>query len=223
MKHLRIAGTRASSATPADSRIKSRSAARPCGGPAHRAIGVPHPLPLELNRRLVAKSRHSEVFSAVNASVGPPHFFVISSNMTTINTRTTGSVLTLHRHFHLSPWIHWLEVRREARKGPLALWHKESAAGSFRPSGSRRRQRSGVGPCFRDAGPCSKAKPSARRSRARNGSPTFWHQGTVGGFFRPWQAPSRDESGFKSTRSRPRCWPRPRPPAKRSTSSSAGS
>src|SRR5208283_5292562 len=57
---------------------------------------------LELNRRLVAKSRHSEVFSAVNASVGPPHFFVISSNLTTINTRTIGSVLTLHRHFHLS-------------------------------------------------------------------------------------------------------------------------
>ena len=43
------------------------------------------------------------IFSAVNASVGPPHFFVINSNLTTINTRTIGSVLTLHRHFHLSP------------------------------------------------------------------------------------------------------------------------
>ena len=43
------------------------------------------------------------IFSAVNASVGPPHFFVISSNLTTINIRTIGSVLTLHRHFHLSP------------------------------------------------------------------------------------------------------------------------
>src|SRR5271157_5337958 len=31
------------------------------------------------------------------------HFFVISSNLTTINTRTIGSVLTLRRHFHLSP------------------------------------------------------------------------------------------------------------------------
>src|SRR5271157_4601329 len=50
-----------------------------------------------------SSSRHSEVFSAVNASVGPPHVFVISSNLTTINTRTIGSVLTLHRHFHLSP------------------------------------------------------------------------------------------------------------------------
>src|SRR5208283_3964600 len=30
-----------------DSRIKSRSAAHPCGGPAHRAIGVPLPRALE--------------------------------------------------------------------------------------------------------------------------------------------------------------------------------
>ena len=56
-----------------------------------------------LDGRLVVKSRHSEGFSAVNVSVEPPHFFVISSNLTTINTRTIGAVLTLHRHFHLSP------------------------------------------------------------------------------------------------------------------------
>src|SRR5271157_1142696 len=43
------------------------------------------------------------VFSAVNAAVGRPHSFVISYDMTTINTRTIGSALTLHRHFHLSP------------------------------------------------------------------------------------------------------------------------
>ena len=30
-----------------DSRIKSRSAAHPCGGPAHRAIGVPLPQALQ--------------------------------------------------------------------------------------------------------------------------------------------------------------------------------
>src|SRR5208337_2657565 len=31
------------------------------------------------------------------------HFFDISSNLTTINTRAIGSVMTLHRHFHVSP------------------------------------------------------------------------------------------------------------------------
>jgi|GEM_PF-1860183 len=30
-----------------DSRIKSRSTAHPCGGPAHRAIGVPLPQALQ--------------------------------------------------------------------------------------------------------------------------------------------------------------------------------
>src|SRR5271157_5645858 len=69
----------------------------------HQCQLVQDPLSLELNRRLVVKSRLSEIFSDVNASVGPPHFFVISSNLTTINTRTIGSVLTLHRHFRLSP------------------------------------------------------------------------------------------------------------------------
>src|SRR5271157_583831 len=69
----------------------------------HQCQLVQDPLSLELNRRLVAKRRHSEGFSAVNASVGPPHVFDISSNLTMINTRTIGSVLTLDRHFHLSP------------------------------------------------------------------------------------------------------------------------
>ena len=69
----------------------------------HQCQLVQDPLSLELNRRLVVKSRLSEIFSDVNASVEPPHFFVISSNLTTINTRTIGFVLTLHRHFHLSP------------------------------------------------------------------------------------------------------------------------
>ena len=67
---------------------------------------------LELNRRLVVRSRLSEVFSAVNGSVGPSHLFVISSNLTSINARTIGSVLTLHRHFHLSP-LDPLARRRE--------------------------------------------------------------------------------------------------------------
>src|SRR5208282_5099110 len=69
----------------------------------HQCQLVQEPLSLELNRRLVVKSRLSEVFSAVNGSVGPPHFFAISSNLTMINTHTIGSVLTLHCHFHLSP------------------------------------------------------------------------------------------------------------------------
>jgi hypothetical protein len=84
----------------------------------HQCQLVQDPLSPELNRRLVVKSRLSEVFSAVNASVGPPHFFVISSNLTTINTRTIGSVLTLHRHFHLSPL------------DPLARKREGSAAGA---------------------------------------------------------------------------------------------
>src|SRR5208283_841155 len=69
----------------------------------HQCQLVQDPLSPELNRRLVAKSRGSEVFSAVNAAVGLPHSFVISSYLTTINTHTIGSALTLHRHFHLSP------------------------------------------------------------------------------------------------------------------------
>src|SRR5208337_4985825 len=47
------------------------------------------------------------------------HFFVISSNLTTINTRTIGSVLTLHRHFHLSPLDTGSEARRERGTGHL--------------------------------------------------------------------------------------------------------
>src|SRR5271166_3799659 len=69
----------------------------------HQCQPVQDPPSLEQNRRLVVKSRLSEVFSAVNGSVGPSHLFVISSNLTSINARTIGSVLTLHRHFHLSP------------------------------------------------------------------------------------------------------------------------
>src|SRR5271157_4533846 len=41
----------------------------------HQCQLVQEPLSLELNRRLVVKSRLSEIFSAVNASVGPPAFF----------------------------------------------------------------------------------------------------------------------------------------------------
>src|SRR5271157_1068206 len=63
-------------------------------------------------------SRDSEVSSAANAPVGPRLFFVISSNLTTINTSTIGSVLTLHRHFHLSPL------------DPLARKREGSAAGA---------------------------------------------------------------------------------------------
>src|SRR5208283_4757523 len=46
----------------------------------------------------------------------PPHVFVIRSNLTTINTRTIGSVLTLHRHFHLSP----LDPLARKREGSAA-------------------------------------------------------------------------------------------------------
>ena len=90
----------------------------------HQCQPVQDPPSLEQNRRLVVKSRLSEVFSAVNGSVGPSHLFVISSNLTSINARTIGSVLTLHRHFHLSPLDPLAQQRQEARKGPLALWHK---------------------------------------------------------------------------------------------------
>src|SRR5208337_5638591 len=43
----------------------------------------------------------------------PPHFLVINSNLVTINTRTIGSVLTLHLHLHLSP----LEPLARKREG----------------------------------------------------------------------------------------------------------
>jgi len=82
----------------------------------HQCQPVQDPLSLELNRRVVVKSRHSEVFSAVNASVEPPYCFVISSNLTTMNTRTIGSVLTLRRHFHLSP----LDALARKREGSAA-------------------------------------------------------------------------------------------------------
>ncbi len=84
----------------------------------HQCQPVQDPPSLEQNRRLVVKSRLSEVFSAVNGSVGPSHLFVISSNLTSINARTIGSVLTLHRHFHLSPL------------DPLALRRGGSAEGA---------------------------------------------------------------------------------------------
>ena len=91
------------------------------------------------------------------------HFFVISSILATINTRTIGSVLTLHRHFHLSP-LDPLARKRGSAKGPLALWHKVHADCPFRPSGSWRGQRSGVGPCFRAAGPGFEGEDIGARS-----------------------------------------------------------
>src|SRR5271157_231661 len=93
----------------------------------HQCQLVQDPLSLELNRRLVVKSRLSEVSSAVNAFVGPPHFFVTTSNLTTINNRTIGSVLTLHRHFHLSPL------------DPLAGKREGSAAGATCSVAQRKR------------------------------------------------------------------------------------
>src|SRR5271157_3297117 len=75
--------------------------------------------------------------------------------------RTLGSVLTLHRQFHLSPLDALARNREGSVNGPLALWHKVNAVGPFHPSGSWRGQHLGAGPCFRDAGPGSKAKPSA--------------------------------------------------------------
>ena len=94
----------------------------------HQCQFVQDPLSLELNRRLVVKSRLSEIFSAVNASVGPPHFFVISCNLTMINIRTIGSVLTLHRHFHLSPRSTGSEARRERGRPPCGFWDGSASA-----------------------------------------------------------------------------------------------
>jgi hypothetical protein len=92
-----------------------------------------------------------------------PRFFVISSNLKTTNTRSVVFLPAVPHPAYLSPLDPLLGSAKGARKGPLALWHKVNADGLFRPSGSWRGQRSGVGPCFCDAGPGSKAKPSARR------------------------------------------------------------
>jgi len=92
-----------------------------------------------------------------------PRFFVISSNLKTTNTRSVVFLPAVLDPVYISLLDPLLGSAKGARKGPLALWHKVNADGPFRPSGSWRGQRSGVGPCFRDAGPGSKAKPSARR------------------------------------------------------------
>ena len=111
----------------------------------HQRQLVQDPLSRVLNGRVVAKSRLSEVFSAVNGSVGPSHLFVIGSNLTSINARTIGSVLTLHRHFHLSP-LDPLAWRREGSAERVTCSVAQSKCGGpFRPSGSWRGQRSGGG------------------------------------------------------------------------------
>ena len=133
--------------TPAGARWPSRSLARRIAlvqgnarqGPPtlrHQCQLVKDPLPLELNMRLVVKSRLSEIPSAVNASVGPSQIFVISCNLTTINIRTIGSVLTLYRHFHLSPLDPLARKCEGARKGPLALWHKVNGGAENRDTAS---------------------------------------------------------------------------------------
>src|SRR5271157_347454 len=69
-------------------------------------------------------------------------FLVISSNITTINTREAGFVLTLVHQVHLSPLVHWLGSAEGARNGPLTLLRKaKKAGGRFRPSGSWRGHR----------------------------------------------------------------------------------
>ncbi len=92
-----------------------------------------------------------------------PRFFVISSNLKTTNTRSVVFLAAVPHPVYLSPLDPLLGSAKGARKGPLALWHKVNADGLFRPSSSWRGQRSGVEPCFCDAGPGSKAKPSAPR------------------------------------------------------------
>src|SRR5208282_3978590 len=91
---------------------------------------------------------------------GTSQLFVISSNMATANTRGVGFVLTL---LHQA-WVHWLGSAEGARKGPHTSWHKGNSDSPFRPRGSGRGHRSGVGACFRDTRPGSKARTSARRS-----------------------------------------------------------
>src|SRR5208283_4577437 len=109
---------------------------------------------LELNRRLVVRSRLSEVFSAVNGSVRPSHLFVISSNLTSINARTIGSVLTLHRHFHLSPLDPLARRREGSAEGATCSVAQSKRGWSMSPkwflAGSNA---PGVGPCLRDLSP----------------------------------------------------------------------
>src|SRR5208337_3385888 len=111
-------------------------------------------LSLELNGRLVVKSRLSEVSSAANAPVGPRLFFVISSNLTTINTSTIGSVLTLHRHFHLSPLDPLARKREGSAEGATCSVAQSKRGWSMSPkwflAGSNA---PGVGPCLRDLSP----------------------------------------------------------------------
>ena len=97
-----------------------------------------------------------------------PQFFVLSSNMATTNTRAAGFVLTLLHQSISLPRVHWLGIAEGAREGPLTLWHKVNARGSFRPSGFWRGHDSGVRACCRYAGPVSKAKTPASRSRANS-------------------------------------------------------
>src|SRR5208337_3840914 len=75
-----------------------------------------------------------------------------------------GLVPTLLDHFHLFPLGPLAQSAEGARKGPHTLWHKGNSGGPFRPRGSGRGHRSGVGACFRDTRPGSKARTSARRS-----------------------------------------------------------
>ena len=120
----------------------------------HQCQLVQDPLSLELNRRLVEKSRDSEVFSAVNASDGPSHFFVISSNLTTINTCTIGSVLTLHRHFHISPLDPLARKREGSAAGATCSVAQSKRGWSISPKWFLARATLwGVGRCFRDLSP----------------------------------------------------------------------
>ena len=106
----------------------------------HQCQRVQDPPSLELNRRLVIRSGLSEVFSAVNGSVEPSHLFVISSNLTSINARTIGSVLTLHRYFHLSP-LDPLARRREGRAEGAACSVAQSKRDGNRDAASVRSEK----------------------------------------------------------------------------------
>jgi hypothetical protein len=91
-----------------------------------------------------------------------PQRFVINSNLAMTNSRPVTSLTFLHQ-VYLFPLGAMLGSADGSRKRPLTLSYKVDVVGRFCPCGSCRGQTLGVGPCLRDAGPGSRAKPSARR------------------------------------------------------------
>ncbi len=122
------------------------------------------PLSPVLDGRPVQKSRGSGSFGSHQFPRWTPRSYVISSNLATSNTRAVGLVLTLLHQAYLSPLGPLLGSAEGTRKRPLTLLYKVNAGGRFRPSGSWRGQRSGVGPCCMSPNKAILAEKSIRSS-----------------------------------------------------------